>query len=127
MDLNEPPKKRRAESIVPMINVVFLLLIFFLMTSQLLRPEPFDVTPPEAATQAEVKAQPILFVTSEGRLSFDGAEGEDAIAAIAAQSRASDVIQIRTDANLKAAAFARILQNLAAVGLSRVELVVSKK
>ena len=127
MDLSEPPKKQRAESIVPMINVVFLLLIFFLMTSQLSRPEPFDVTPPEATTLAEVKAEPILFISSEGLLSFDGAEGEDAIAAVAAQSDALDVIQIRADANLKATVLAGILRKLAAAGLSRVELVVSEK
>ncbi|TMV56360.1 biopolymer transporter ExbD, partial [Thioclava sp. BHET1] len=30
MRFAEPPRKPRTESIVPMINVVFLLLIFFL-------------------------------------------------------------------------------------------------
>ena len=34
------------ESVVPMINVVFLLLIFFLMTAQITAPTPVEVTPP---------------------------------------------------------------------------------
>ncbi|MEM1152412.1 MAG: biopolymer transporter ExbD, partial [Pseudomonadota bacterium] len=35
MRLRAPDRKRRAENYVPMINVVFLLLIFFLMTAQI--------------------------------------------------------------------------------------------
>ncbi|MCV6584210.1 MAG: biopolymer transporter ExbD [Marinibacterium sp.] len=127
MDLTEPPRRPRSESIVPMINVVFLLLIFFLMTSRLAEPEPFDVTPPTAATEAEAQADPVLFVSKDGRLSFDGAEGTGAIAAVAAQSDASSIIQLRADAALEAGKLAAILRDLSTAGLARVELVVSAK
>ncbi|MEY8838250.1 ExbD/TolR family protein, partial [Cribrihabitans sp. XS_ASV171] len=86
MDLSEPPKRPRGESIVPMINVVFLLLIFFLMTSQLAQPDPFDVTPPEAQSEAEAEAEPVLFVDDTGRLSFAGSEGRQALEALSALS-----------------------------------------
>lgn len=75
MDLSEPPRRQRGESIVPMINVVFLLLVFFLMTSQLTAPEPFEVRPPQAATQTQAEAEPVLFVSRDGRIVFDGEEG----------------------------------------------------
>ena len=75
MDFTDAPRRPRAESIVPMINVVFLLLIFFLMTSRLAQPDPFEVTPPEAALDTPLEAQATLYVDKSGKLSFDGFEG----------------------------------------------------
>ncbi|UWQ64947.1 biopolymer transporter ExbD (plasmid) [Leisingera caerulea] len=124
MDLTDPPRRPRAESIVPMINVVFLLLIFFLMTSRLAQPEPFEVTPPEAVLDTEAKADAVLYIDAEGQMHFDGAGGEAAIARLAAASTDSAAVQLRADAGLEAAVLARILRQLAAAGLSRAELAV---
>ena len=123
MDLSPPSKRPRGESIVPMINVVFLLLIFFLMTSQLTAPEPFEVTPPEAQSEAEVAAERIVFVSPEGRVVFEEHEGEAAFAALGAGGNAA--IQLRADAGMEAAKLAKILRALAEAGLTQVELVVS--
>lgn len=125
MDLTEPPRKPRKEAIVPMINVVFLLLIFFLMTSQLAQPEPFKVTPPVSSVEGEPESDPVLFINAEGRLSFDAQEGDSAIEALAAQSNENDVIQLRADAELAAGTLAQVLRDLSAAGLSRVELIVA--
>lgn len=127
MELSEPAKRPRGESIVPMINVVFLLLIFFLMTSQLAPPEPFEVTPPEAETEAEAEADPVLFVSREGRIAFDGQEGAQAIATLAGQQPPGGVVQLRADSRLEASKLAAILRDLSGAGLSRVELVVAHK
>lgn len=127
MDLSEPAKRPRGESIVPMINVVFLLLIFFLMTSQLASPEPFAVEPPEAEIDAVAEAELILFVSGEGRIAFDGHEGARAIAALAGQQAVDSVIQLRADSGLEAKKLAAILRDLSRAGLSRVELVVARK
>ncbi|CUH98618.1 ExbD/TolR family protein (plasmid) [Leisingera aquaemixtae] len=124
MDLTDPPRRPRAESIVPMINVVFLLLIFFLMTSRLAQPDPFEVTPPKAALDTEATAEAVLYIDAQGQMQFDGAGGEAAIARLAAASAGSPVVQLRADAGLEAAALARILRQLAAAGLSRAELTV---
>ncbi|WP_298971147.1 biopolymer transporter ExbD [uncultured Roseobacter sp.] len=126
MDLSDPPKRRRVESIVPMINVVFLLLIFFLMTSQLAT-QPFDVTPPEASIETDGEAEPVLFLDESGRMSFDGVEGEAALLSLAARSSEMTIIQLRADARLEATRLARILSDLGAAGLSRVELVLTPK
>lgn len=122
MDLSPPSKRPRGESIVPMINVVFLLLIFFLMTSQLTAPAPFEVTPPEAQSEAEVAAERIVFVSPEGRIVFEDHEGPDALAALASDNAA---IQLRADAGMEAAKLAKILRDFAEAGLGQVELVVS--
>jgi len=40
MEFARPRHRRPLEPIVPMINVVFLLLIFFLMSAQIRTPRP---------------------------------------------------------------------------------------
>lgn len=125
MDLSPPPRRRSGESIVPMINVVFLLLIFFLMTSQLQSPDPFEVTPPEATSDAEGTAEPVLFVSPDGQVAFEDHEGAAAIAALAAQD--VSVLQLRADTGMEAKKLAAILRDLSGAGLSRVELVVTGK
>lgn len=127
MDFSDPPRKPRTESIVPMINVVFLLLIFFLMTSNLVEPEPFEVAPPRSASDIEPQAERMLYVDKTGRISFDGAEGNAALAALAGVSETDSVIQIRADADLEAQKLARLLGELAQAGMIRVELVVAAK
>ncbi|UWQ75383.1 biopolymer transporter ExbD [Leisingera sp. M658] len=124
MDLTEAPRRPRTESIVPMINVVFLLLIFFLMTSRLAQPDPFEVAPPDAAIEADPGAGPVLYINAEGRMHFDGAEGGEALTRLAAVSGGTPVLQLRADARLEAKALARLLRQLAAAGFSQAELVV---
>ena len=79
MDLSEPPKRRRTESIVPMINVVFLLLIFFLMSARIAPPDPFEVAPPRADGFEGGPLDPAaaLFLGAEGDVGFGAARGEE--------------------------------------------------
>ena len=42
------PRMAQDRAIVPMINVVFLLLVFFLMTASLTPPPPREITAPVA-------------------------------------------------------------------------------
>lgn len=124
MDLSPPPRKPRAESIVPMINVVFLLLIFFLMTSQIAPPDPFDVTAPNVQDGAGAKADLTLYVSSTGRMHFDGVEGAAALSRLQALSGEETEVLLRADATLEAVLLAEILTELSQLGLTRVELVV---
>ncbi|WP_201150810.1 ExbD/TolR family protein [Rhodovulum sulfidophilum] len=66
----------RGESIVPMINVVFLLLIFFLMSARLVPPAPFEAEPPRA-DGAEPAAGEMLHLSASGDLAFGAARGSD--------------------------------------------------
>lgn len=124
MDLSPPPRKPRAESIVPMINVVFLLLIFFLMTSQIAPPDPFEVTSPQAQDGSEAQAKTVLYIDSTGRLHVDGAEDAAALAQLQSMSTQEPEILLRADAALEATQLADILTKLSQMGLRRVELAV---
>jgi len=116
------PARRARENIVPMINVVFLLLIFFLMTAQITPPEPFDVTPPGSTSDAPADAPATLFVSANGTLAFHEVKGDAVFAALANLDK-SDPLQIRADATLKAVDLARLLPKLAAIGITQLALV----
>jgi len=124
MDFDAAPRKPRAESIVPMINVVFLLLIFFLMTARIAPPEPFEVSPPTADNAAEPEGELILFVGKDSAVQFQDTAGDAAYKAIGAATGTGKALQLRIDASLDGDRLAQVMQELAAVGFSRVEVVV---
>jgi len=118
------PPRRTRENIVPMINVVFLLLIFFLMTAQIAPPEPFEITPPGSTSDARAHAPSTLFIAADGTLAFQGARDEAVFAALAGLDP-STPLQIRADATLKASDLARLLPKLAAAGITDLALVTT--
>lgn len=121
MDFYKPPRRKPAEAFVPMINVVFLLLIFFLMTAQIAPQDPFELTPPEAETDNAADGAE-LFLSPEGAFAFAGQEGESAIAA--AMGAAGDgALRLRADGAMDAAALARALRRLREAGAGEIALV----
>ncbi len=124
MEFPRPRVRTRPEAIVPMINVVFLLLIFFLMTAEIAPPAPFDVTPPQAGAEAGIEAGTVLHLSADGRVAFGGAEGAAAWDALAARAEGAGPLPVRADAALPAAEFAALLRRLAETGAADVELAV---
>ena len=116
------PRKPIRESVVPMINVVFLLLIFFLMSAQIAPPDPVAIAPPmtQHADQAVRAGERVAWLDADGMLYADGATGAQALSQLAAEP---GPVILRADAALPAALFARVLQDLGAAGLNDVTLV----
>ncbi|SMX41537.1 ExbD/TolR family protein [Actibacterium lipolyticum] len=138
MDFAPPARRPQGESIIPMINVVFLLLIFFLMTSAIAPPEPVDVTPPEAASETQADGMFRLFLDADGALAFQETQGADpALAALGAARDAycaqngcdaganAPQLLVRADQSVPAAELAKLLPRLAALGFSNAQLVTA--
>lgn len=120
-----PPRKLRMDqdrAIVPMINVVFLLLVFFLMTASLTPPPPLAITAPTAETPRGDPQPGTLYIGADGSLVFDGALGDAALAALAA-ARRDGPLPIMADAAYPAADLARLLPRLAALGVGDIRLI----
>ena len=115
LDFTPPPRKPARESVVPMINVVFLLLIFFLMSAQIAPPDPVEVAPPVVReAEALPEGARMLWLGRDGLLHFDGLSGAEALEAL---GDAPGPVSLRTDAQLEAAEFARVFQALGEVGV----------
>lgn len=134
MDFSEPPRRSPGDSLLPMINVVFLLLVFFLMAARIAPPAPFEVSPPQAVAEAEAQGMFTLFIDGDGRPGFRDITGEAAMAALAG-ARAEwcatagcdpelPDLTLRADARLPASRLAALLPRLASAGYGRIELVV---
>ena len=92
MKFDLPTSRQSGENIVPMINVVFLLLIFFLMTAQIVPPAPLDVTPPLSQSEETSESAQSLYIDASGNVGFDAFTGEQAIAEVIAQGGAISII-----------------------------------
>lgn len=68
-------KRRRHHAInmIPLINIVFLLLIFFILTSTFRTIDPIDQQLPEADSgESGVPIEVIVTVAADGELAIDG-------------------------------------------------------
>lgn len=59
-----------------MTDVIFLLLIFFLVTSTFVFPTGMDINLPESAEQASLKPSTRVFIDSLGNISAQYADGD---------------------------------------------------
>ena len=122
MDFAPPKPRRTVEPTLPMINVVFLLLIFFLISAQIVTPPPVEIAPP-TANGSGIDSPIQLHITSDGTLVFDSTRGEAVWDAIAASvDPQSAALLIRADAALPATDLAKVLARTAALGFASVQL-----
>jgi biopolymer transport protein ExbD len=124
MRIDMPPRRPRGETIIPMINVVFLLLIFFLLTAQIAPPTPFPLTPPASSAELAGANRDVLFVSADGALAWNEARDAAVWPAIAARTEEGPV-EIRADAGLAAATLAAHLKRLREASGAEARLVVS--
>ncbi|MFO7855111.1 MAG: biopolymer transporter ExbD [Paracoccaceae bacterium] len=115
-------------SVLPLINVVFLLLVFFMVAGRLSDGDPFEVAPPESRTEGPAPAAPMrVLLAADGRLALDGEvmEREALLAAVAARLEAEPEAELRVKADgaAEGAALAALVADLAAAGAREARLV----
>ena len=78
MRLPQPRRREVGEPVIPLINIVFLLLIFFMLAGTFATPEPFAVDPPEARSgDAAEDDEGVVLLGADGALAFEGEELAD--------------------------------------------------
>lgn len=126
MRLRRRPQVPDGENVLPLINVVFLLLVFFMVAGALERADLFTVKPPEAATAAEGSAGAgLLLLAADGRLALDGQalDRADLPAAVARLDGAP--LTLKADAGAEALAVVALLEELRAAGVETVTLLAT--
>ena len=111
------------ENIVPMINIVFLLLIFFLITSSLV-PRPSEIIErPFGLSDSNVQDPNYLFITSNSDIMYLGQSGESAWNLI--KESELTTLTIEADRNLAAYKFILLLNKLSDMNIPHLEMVIS--
>ena len=114
-------------NLVPLINIVFLLLIFFMLSSTLVTPDRFNVDLPEALETRSSEAQPIaVLISADGALavnneSLDLGELEPAFSRLLADDPAAGIL-VKADAGATTADVVKVLRRARAAGIERVAL-----
>ncbi|MGC8201927.1 ExbD/TolR family protein [Aliiroseovarius sp. PTFE2010] len=110
---------------MPMINVVFLLLIFFMISARIAPAPPFDLSLPVSQSETVLEEDMTLYISSENVVGFRGAVGADAWAALQTLNT-QQRLTIRADADLPTPELAKVLARLAGIGLKTVDLAVGR-
>jgi biopolymer transport protein ExbD len=112
------------EPTIALINIVFLMLIFFMIAGTLAVPLDKDVTLIEARDLEGREPPDALVVHADGRLSYRGAPVADGAAYVAGLSAAERAaVRIVPDRALPARALVQLGNELRAAGAERVLLV----
>lgn len=124
------PRSRRTaeEHVLPLINIVFLLLVFFMITGALSASAPFPLDPPRthAAGRTEPPREGIA-IAADGRVAFAGEVIEvDELATRARRWRAGaetgEVLTVRADTGASTEHLFRVFDALRASGIETVRL-----
>jgi biopolymer transport protein ExbD len=110
-------------AVLPLINVVFLLLIFFMVAGRLSAADPFEIEP--AASRSEAPAGEtgrLVLMGADGRLALDGeAMSREALLARLSGPDAG-AVRIKADGRAEAARLVALLQALGARGVDEARL-----
>lgn len=107
---------------MPLINLVFLLLIFFMLAGRLTAADPFEIAPPESASGADPVAEEMLIlVAADGRLALDGAMVSEAELA-ERLGREPRRVRLKADAEAEAVRVVQVMEVLRDAGVENLHL-----
>jgi biopolymer transport protein ExbD len=119
------PARRRGISLTPLIDVVFILLLFFMLSSTFTQWRQLDLVVPGRGATSAVEQHQVVLLSDEGRFSVDGIEFElrDS-AALARQisQQTDDLFVVSARSGLGTQAIIRLLDALKAAGARQLTL-----
>ncbi len=130
MKLRRPPHRQQPETIVALIDVVFFLLIFFMLIGRLDASAPFAVLPPVGVTGTDLPAGGItVSISPDGALALDGIAIERDALAIAITNRLvrtpEMLIRVNADKTTALSHVLPIVSALEQLGAKDVALIVT--
>lgn len=117
------------ENVLPLINIVFLLLIFFMIAGALSATQPFALDPP-TVTEAAADEPPRdgVAIAADGRLAFAGEAvdiGELAERAVEWRDQADPdaALSVQADAAAPSEYLLEVVDRLREAGIARIRLI----
>ncbi|MDX5334249.1 MAG: biopolymer transporter ExbD [Gammaproteobacteria bacterium] len=118
------------ERILPLINIVFLLLIFFMIAGSIQQAEPFAIQPPEADAPETTERLIVIHLGADGRLAVGAQETEAESLGTTLQNATGDVperVQVKADAQVEAATLVSLMGSLREAGVQRIQLLTLER
>lgn len=114
---------------IPMINIVFLLLIFFMIAGQILPREEGLQPPASASEQPLAPAQLEISLDAQGRLSVDGEPAAGPLTEVLRRRgvTAETLVVCRIHKSLPAHTLDPVLAAVRALGIGRLQIVTESR
>jgi len=119
---NQRRRSGRNENFVPMINIIFLLLIFFMISAQIMPKEPFELVIPKSSSKIQLLERDTLFISSDKTVYYNDAFNESAWIALGKRSTKTS-LSLRADISLPASALTDLIARLKIIGITQVHLI----
>ena len=118
------------ERILPLINIVFLLLIFFMVAGQLAASDRFAIEPPSSGSENEPAGQITVLVGTDQRLAVDGesvAMGtlSDTVSARLNSGNDRRQVRVKADGRVSALRVVAIMEQLREAGVEGIDLLTA--
>ena len=119
--------RRRGVSLVPLVDVVFILLLFFMLSSTFIQKRQVPMDLPTVSTSAtDINVVEVELLSNTGLVTIDGREFSDYdVTSISDNTARSNelVVAIKSSQDVKLQALITLLDRLANEGLVKVALV----
>jgi biopolymer transport protein ExbD len=130
MRLRRRPERTPPETIIALIDVVFFLLVFFMLIGRMDATSPFEVIPPLGLTGADLPCGgATVAISPDGRQALDGTEmsQSELLAALAPRLQADPALLIRVNGHhaTELGAVLPLVAEIEALGARDVVLVVT--
>lgn len=127
MKLQRPKADKELVNITPLIDVVFILLVFFMLAGTIEPKDPFTVAPATSASDIRGDIQDfVILIDSNGRIALDEQEvtREDLAMVVrnALLTNPGALIQIKPDAEVDAIIVIEVLEEIRNAGAEYVVL-----
>jgi biopolymer transport protein ExbD len=127
MQLPSEKHEEETDAVLPLINVVFLLLIFFIMTGALNAVDFFNVDPPRSSSVVQSSVDDtVILISGDGRIAINNNEVDETDLQLSVSDKLAtnpDVaFRIKADGRVDAARVVEIMELVEAVGVRRVLL-----
>jgi len=126
--LQPPPRREQNddERVLPLINVVFLLLIFFMVAGRLAASDQFSIEPPTSASDGQPSQALLVLVGKDGRLAAGGERVElaglgDAVSRQLGE-RESNRVRVKADARIPATQVVAVMEQLRGTRVETIDL-----
>jgi biopolymer transport protein ExbD len=126
MPRRHPYQRRRADPTITLINVVFLMLMFFLVAGTIASPPPADLRLVHLELADPLVPPDVLTMTAAGTVIWQGAPADPAAYVASLPPEAQGVARIMPDRDAPAAALIRLASTLRAAGATELRIVAER-
>lgn len=126
--LHLPRRPRNDDDrILPLINVVFLLMIFFMLAERIAAIDPFPVEPPRSAAAGPLESrETVVLLGADGTLAFDGQVMDEKRFRLAVAGRVAaggaGAFRFKADGKTEATRVVAVMEILREAGVEKLRL-----